>query len=272
MSRYKNMFNYQKKLRNEGMFVPFITVGDPSFDIFLKIVDALIKKGANALELGIPFSDPMADGPIVQNANLRAFKAGINIQSCFSLIFKIRDKYPNIPIGILVYANIIFKYKISNFYTKCNNIGIDSILIPDVPIEESLPFYEESLKNNISQIFICPPNANEIFLKKISSYAKGYIYILSRPGVTGIHQKSYSINKDMITKLKKYSSIPLLQGFGIHKTEEIKNSIKMGMSGVICGSILIKIIEKYSTETKTMIKKIKEKTEFLKLSTKNIYF
>ncbi|CAL4321688.1 tryptophan synthase subunit alpha [Buchnera aphidicola] len=272
MSRYKNMFDYQKEIKNEGMFVPFVTIGDPSFDIFLKIVDALIKKGANALELGIPFSDPMADGPIVQNANLRAFKAGINIQSCFSLLSIIRNKYPNIPIGILAYANIIFKYKISNFYAKCNEVGIDSILIPDVPIEESLPFYKESLKNNVSQIFICPPNANSIFLNKISLYAKGYIYVLSRSGVTGIDQRSCSLNKNMIDRLKRYSSIPLLQGFGIHKIKEIKNSIKMGISGVICGSILIKIIEKYHKEVKKMITKIKEKTEFLKLSTKNIYF
>ncbi|WP_343153938.1 tryptophan synthase subunit alpha [Buchnera aphidicola (Mindarus keteleerifoliae)] len=270
MSRYKYMFNLQKKTKNEGVLVPFITVGDPSFNFFLKIIDVLIKNGADALELGIPFSDPMADGPVVQQANLRAFKAGINIETCFSLLSKIRKKYPKIPIGILVYANIVYKYKISNFYTQCSHVGIDSILIPDVPIEESLPFYKESIKKNISQIFICPPNANISFLKKISLYAKGYIYMVSRPGVTGIEKKSYTIDNNIINTLKKYTSVPILQGFGIHKKKEIKDSIEMGTSGIICGSVLIKIIEKYSEEKK-ILKKIKKKIKFLKLSTKNIF-
>ncbi|WP_343188860.1 tryptophan synthase subunit alpha [Buchnera aphidicola (Neophyllaphis varicolor)] len=269
MDRYKKLFkklNYKK----EGCFVPFLIIGDPSYETSLKIIISLIKSGADALELGIPFSDPIADGVAIQNANLRAFKSEINIHKCFKLISNIRNIYPNIPIGLLVYANIIFNAGINNFYSKCSYIGIDSVLIADVPIEEISEFYDKSIINNVSQIFICPPNAKKEFIIKLSKYCKkGYIYLISRLGVTGIDKEiNKKILKNTILNLKKYcNKLPILQGFGISKISQINLSLSQGISGVICGSIFAKIIEENYNNKRNLIKKMEETTSYFKNAT-----
>lgn len=268
MSRYKNMFQ-KIHILNEGCFVPFVTIGDPSISIFYRIIDALIMSGANALELGIPFSDPVADGVIVQNANLRALSHGITIIQCFEILTILRNKYPKIPIGILVYANIIFKQGINKFYENCKYAGIDSVLIPDVPIEEAEIFEKCAKNNNISSVFICPPNANTDLIKKLAIQSTGYIYLISRSGVTGCFQQTNDPNIQIIQKLKKYNSAPILHGFGISKTSQIKKSLSLGTNGVICGSIIIDIIDKFQKSDNIMIKKIVELSINLKYATKN---
>ncbi|CAL4320856.1 tryptophan synthase subunit alpha [Buchnera aphidicola] len=268
MNRYQNMF-HKLKSKKEGCLVPFLTIGDPSVESFLKIIDILIEEGIDAIELGIPFSDPLADGPIIQNANLRALKNGINIFKAFEIIQYIRKKYYTLPIGILVYANIIFHTKINMFYKLCKEIDIDSVLIPDIPIEEYFNFHKDIILDNISSIFICPPNANKILLKKISKIAKGYIYLLSRSGVTG-HQDHINQPKiNIIQQLKKYSTIPILQGFGIFHTSQILSSLSLGVDGIICGSVIIESIEKYQNNPEFMIQTIRKLIKKFKNATKN---
>ncbi|CAL4326337.1 tryptophan synthase subunit alpha [Buchnera aphidicola] len=267
MSRYKKMFKRLSFLQ-EGCLVPFIVLGDPSLDISLKIVDVLIKNGADSLEIGIPFSDPLADGPTIQKANLRALYKKNTFFQYFQALKTLREKNPQIPIGLLIYANLIYNQGIDNFYFQCFNSGLDSVLIADVPIEESKIFYETANKYKINSIFICPPDSDDNFISKISLYAQGYIYLLSRSGVTGIENKKLSLSTDFIRKIKKYNSVPLLQGFGISDSEQIKKSLSLGVSGVICGSAIINIIEKHLTQEDEMIKEIKNFTKKLKLSTK----
>ncbi|CAL4042644.1 Tryptophan synthase alpha chain [Buchnera aphidicola (Phyllaphis fagi)] len=268
MNRYKNIFQ-KLKLIQEGCFIPFITIGDPSEKLFFKIVDILIQSGADALELGIPFSDPLADGPIIQKSNLRALSLGTDMLKCFSIIKILRCKYPNLPIGILIYANMILNQKINQFYKLCQKCGIDSVLVPDLPIEEYVEFDKYAQLNNIFSILVCPPNANESLIYNIAMKGKGYIYLLSRPGVTGLTNKINYINKNIINKLKIHHSVPIIQGFGISETHHIISSLSYGTHGVICGSVIIQLIEKYYSQKNIMLKKIKNITKILKNATKN---
>lgn len=140
-----------------------MTLGDPGIEQSLKIIDTLIDAGADALELGVPFSDPLADGPTIQNANLRAFAAGVTPAQCFEMLALIREKHPTIPIGLLMYANLVFNNGIDAFYARCEQVGVDSVLVADVPVEESAPFRQAALRHNIAPIFICPPMRMTIF-------------------------------------------------------------------------------------------------------------
>ncbi|MDW2266090.1 tryptophan synthase subunit alpha, partial [Vibrio sp. 1557] len=139
MSRYENMFARLNET-NQGAFVPFVTVCDPNAEQSYKIMEALVESGADALELGIPFSDPLADGPTIQGANIRALDSGATPDICFEQIGKIRAKYPDLPIGLLMYANLVYSRGIESFYERCAKAGIDSVLIADVPTNESAEF------------------------------------------------------------------------------------------------------------------------------------
>ncbi|VFP83666.1 tryptophan synthase subunit alpha [Buchnera aphidicola] len=271
-SRYKLLFKNLSS-KQECCFIPFIVLGDPSIDISIKIIDILIKNGADALELGIPFSDPLADGFTIQKSHLRALYNKISIKQCFNIIKNVRNKYPDIPIGILTYANLVYRQKLSIFYSYCNSIGVDSILIADLPIEESYFFRKVADKYQISSIFICPPDARTNLVKKIIKNNHEYTYLVSRPGVTGI-QPIYSqkLLLQTIQKLKKYKSCPIIQGFGIHKSYQIKKILKNGVQGIICGSRIIQIIEENIINTNKMFIKIEKIIKKFKNETKNIYY
>ncbi|QCI23564.1 tryptophan synthase subunit alpha [Buchnera aphidicola] len=255
MNRYQKLC---KKLIpfKKGCFIPFVVLGDPSIDMSLKIINALIENGADGLELGIPFSDPIADGEIIQKANLRAFNSKINLHKCFDILSEIREKHQTIPIGLLLYSNLIFKFGINKFYLKCYKIGIDSILIADLPIEESYVFRKYAIINNILPVFICPPDAKKNVIKNIAIHSQGYIYLLSRSGVTGINQEIMIPPLSLINKLKKLTKTPLIQGFGVSYPYQIQKIILSGISGVICGSIIAKLIENYFQDDDKLIKEI----------------
>ncbi|CAL4042940.1 Tryptophan synthase alpha chain [Buchnera aphidicola (Anoecia corni)] len=244
MDRYKYLFKKLHYSKNRCL-IPFLTIGDPSLKLSYKIIYFILKKKlAHALELGIPFSDPLADGQTIQKANLRALKSNITLKKCFFLIKKIRNVFKKIPIGLLIYANMVFQKGIYNFFYECYINGIDSVIIPDVPIEESQYFKKTAELYGIHFIIMCPPDANENLLKKISMLATGFVYLLSRTGVTGNNKtiNASSISKTIKT-LKKYTAIPLIQGFGISKVEQIEFALKNKVSGIVCGSAIISMIE-----------------------------
>lgn len=268
MNRYQKMFTY---LQNNklGAFVPFIIIGDPDPISFLSIIDTLISSGADALELGIPFSDPLSDGLAIQKSIQRSFKSGINFKFCLKLIEKIRNKYPSIPIGLLVYANIIIKHTINIFYKYCSELSIDSILIPDVPIEESDVFYNTANHYQIAHIFICPPNATKDLIKNIAQKGNGYIYLLSRPGVTGINNTVFNttILDMLINNINQQNRIlPILQGFGIYTPAQARVSILSGTSGIISGSIIANIIESNIHNIKLLLEQLKQLTQSMKIA------
>ncbi|CRL59186.1 tryptophan synthase subunit alpha [Proteus vulgaris] len=260
MSRYQNCFNALAQ-KQQGAFVPFVTLGDPSPELSLQIIDALIEGGADALEIGIPFSDPLADGPTIQGANLRALNVGVTPTDCFALLTNVRKKHPNIPIGLLVYANLVFSNGVDKFYGKCQQAGVDSVLIGDVPLRESKEFREAAQRANIEPIFICPPNADDELLQELAISGKGYTYLLSRAGVTGTDKRAEQSLTHLTDKLKTYNAPPALQGFGISEPKQVKEAIANGATGAISGSAVVQIIEKNLHQPEVMLKAL---TQFVK--------
>ena len=267
MERYDNAFAALKS-RQEGAFVPFVTLGDPGPEQSLKIIDTLIEAGADALELGIPFSDPLADGPTIQNATLRAFAAGVTPGQCFEMLAAIRQKHPTIPIGLLMYANLVFSRGIDTFYAECARVGVDSVLVADVPVEESAPFRQAAMRHNVAPIFICPPNADDELLRQIASYGRGYTYLLSRAGVTGAENKAALPLHHLVEKLAEYHAAPPLQGFGISSPDQVTAAIDANAAGAISGSAIVKIIEKNVDKPEQMLAELKTFVSAMKAATR----
>jgi len=247
-TRYQQAFA-QLKEKKQGAFIPFVTIGDPDLEQSFEIIKTLIDAGADALELGIPFSDPSADGITIQKAALRALKSGVNTDSCLSVLEKVRAYSPNIPIGLLLYGNLVFARGLDNFYRDMAAAGVDSVLIADLPLRESAPFREAALNNGIAPIFIAPPNGSEDTLKQVSQYSHGYTYILSRAGVTGVDAPTNASSKEkspahhLVAKLKENDAAPGVIGFGISSPEQVIAALATGAAGAISGSAVVKIIE-----------------------------
>lgn len=251
-NRYQSKFKNLKE-NNQGAFVPFVTLCDPNFDLSLRIIRCLIKSGADALELGLPFSDPIADGPVIQKASIRALEAGATTAKCFELIKIIRQEYPEIPIGLLLYSNLVVSNGIANFYRAAENAGVDSVLIADVPIIESAPFVEAATNHHIQPIFIATPNASQEVLKQVAELGQGYTYLLSRAGVTGTDVKAEMPIGNILASLKSYDAPPSLLGFGISGIEQVKEAISLGVDGVISGSAVVKIIQDNLDDEKQLL-------------------
>lgn len=265
-NRYHTAFAALKD-KQQGAFVPFVTLGDPSPELSLKIIDTLIENGADALELGFPFSDPLADGPVIQAANLRALSANTTPSVCFEILTKVRAKHPTIPMGLLLYANLVFANGIDAFYAKAKAAGVDSVLIADVPVEEAQPFITAAKAHNIAPIFIAPPNADETTLKAVSSKGEGYTYLLSRAGVTGTESKAGMPIGDILQKLNQFDAPPPLLGFGIAEPSQVHDAISAGAAGAISGSAVVKIITAYKDDEAQLLAKLGEFTRNMKAGT-----
>ncbi len=241
---YQAMFTQCEK-NNRIAFIPFVTLGDPSFEQSLEIIDTLVVAGADALELGIAFSDPVADGPTIQASTIRAIKNGTSPTRAFELLEKIRNRHPNIPIGLLVYANIVYRKSIECFYKKCNELNINSVLIADVPLKEAEDFEAHALKHRVDPVYIVPPGITDEKLRLIAQRSKGYTYLLGRVGVTGTHKTVVMPNQELVQKLSQFGAPPAVLGFGISTPEHVKAARESRVKGVISGSAVVDIIEKY---------------------------
>ncbi|WOT03954.1 tryptophan synthase subunit alpha [Shewanella youngdeokensis] len=265
-NRYQTAFAALDQ-KNEGAFVPFVTLGDPTAELSLKIIDTLIANGADALELGFPFSDPLADGPVIQAANLRALAAGTTPSKSFKLISTIRANHPDTPIGLLLYANLVFANGIDTFYANAQAAGVDSVLIADVPVEEAAPYIASAKAHGIAPIFIAPPNADSATLQQVSNKGQGYTYLLSRAGVTGTESKAGMPITDVVNQLKQYNAAPPLLGFGIAEPEQVKDAIAAGAAGVISGSAVVKIIDANKDNEANLLSALAEFTRNMKAAT-----
>mgnify|MGYP000109028618 CR=1 FL=1 len=265
--RYQTTFD-NLKAKNEGAFVPFVTLGDPGPELSVKIIKALIDGGADALELGIPFSDPSADGITIQNAGLRALNAGVDTDTCIDILRQVREYAPQIPIGLLLYGNLVFARGIETFYQDMANVGVDSILIADLPIRESAPFRKAADNSKVAQIFIAPPNASDDTLREVASFGRGYTYVLSRAGVTGTETKAAMPASHLIDKLTEFHAAPPVLGFGISEPAQVSEAIKSGAAGAIAGSATVKIIEKNLNDENKMLAELKAFTTAMKAATK----
>ncbi len=264
--RYDNMFESLSD-QNQGAFIPFVMLGDPDIETSLQIILSLIEGGANALELGIPYSDPIADGPTIQQASIRALDSGVKPQDCLQIIAKVRNVYPDIPIGLLLYSNLVLAAGIDEFYQQASTSGVDSILIADVPIREVLPFMQIATAHNINQIMIAPPNASSETLSSIAELSSGYTYLLGRAGVTGAETAATIPTKDLIDKLSSYGVAPPVLGFGISKPEQVKAAIESGAAGAIAGSATVNIIAQHLDDIPTLLDKLKAFSGEMKAAT-----
>lgn len=236
------MSNIKKAFENGKAFIPFITCGDPDLETTTKVVRAAAANGADLIELGIPFSDPTAEGPVIQGANIRALAGGVTTDKVFDLVRDLRRDV-TIPMVFMTYANVVFSYGAERFISACKEIGIDGIILPDLPFEERdefLPICREYGVDLIS--LIAPTSENRIAM--IAKEAEGFIYIVSSLGVTG---ERTQINTDigaMVKLIRENTDIPCAVGFGISTPEQAAKMAALS-DGAIVGSAIIRIIEKH---------------------------
>lgn len=253
--RYQQLFE-RTRSQNQLAYIPFLVVGDPTEGHFLSLVDCVVANGADALELGFAFSDPVADGPAIQQAALRPLTQGFSIEQAFNAVAKVRAKYPELPIGLLTYANLLMAKKISGFYERSQACGIDSVLIADCPVQESALFSSVAKEYGIQSVFIAPPDADEATLQLIAENSEGYTYVLSRKGITGTEVAAPQAQTDFIETLKRYQSAPMVQGFGISEPEHVFAAKKAGVDGIITGSAIVKLINQHYNEPQKMLDEV----------------
>jgi tryptophan synthase alpha chain len=241
-TRYDQMF---KKLdaSRRGAFIPFVVVGDPDLETSLQIIESLVEAGADALELGIPFSDPVADGPVIQAAVVRALESGATPTGCFDVISRIRSRYPDVPIGILTYCNPVITSGLDAYFKRIKEAGIDSVLTADMPVAEAESYVTAARANGVCPVFIAPPNADETTTRQIAEFTDGYTYVVTRKGVTGTDDDVQTSFSGVIDGLKKVGAPRPVVGFGISKPAHVAASIGAGAAGAISGSAIVKIIE-----------------------------
>jgi len=253
MSKIAEAFN------NKKAFIPFITCGDPDLETTKKLVIEMEANGADLIELGIPFSDPTAEGPVIQGANIRALSNGITTDDIFGMVAELRETV-KIPLVFMTYANVVFSYGKDRFFANCKNAGIDGIILPDVPFEEKAEFEAVAMEYDVDFISMIAPTSKER-IDMIAKEAKGFIYVVSSLGVTGTRAEINSNIKDLVERVRKNTDVPCAVGFGISNPEQA--ATMAGISdGAIVGSAIVRMIEKYGKdspkEVGRFVKDIKE--------------
>ena len=233
MSRYAAMF---ERLDGEGAFGAFLMLGDPDFEASAKFLDSVVQGGADMVEVGIPFSDPVADGPVIQAAAQRALAGGVRVGDCLELIRSFRERHPNVPVGILTYANIVVAR--TGFMRDAAEAGADSLLIADVPALEAEPFVREMEQAGIEPVLIAAANTPDATLRRISDLSKAYTYCVSRAGITGTHAGG-QFDAELVRRLAEAGAPPPMFGFGISRSEHVRAALAAGARGVICGSAIV---------------------------------
>lgn len=234
-----------KAFENGKAFIPFITCGDPDLETTAKIVREAVANGADLIELGIPFSDPTAEGPVIQGANIRALKGGVTTDKVFDLVRELR-KDVKVPMVFMTYSNVVFSYGADKFISTCKEIGINGLILPDLPYEEKEEFLPQCKKYGVDLIsLIAPTSENRIAM--IAKEADGFIYLVSSLGVTGTRSEISTDLKSIVDVIRQNTSVPCAIGFGISTPEQAKKMADIA-DGAIVGSAIIKIIEQYGKD------------------------
>lgn len=246
------MSNIRKAFENGKAFIPFITCGDPDLETTEKIVYAMVEAGADLIELGIPFSDPTAEGPVIQEANIRALTGAskVTTDKVFDLVRKLR-KTVTVPMVFMTYANVVYSYDADKFISTCKEIGIDGLILPDIPFEEKEEFTPICEKYDVELVsMIAPTSHNRI--KMIAKEAKGFIYCVSSLGVTGTRSEITTDIGEMVRLVKEVSDVPCAVGFGISNPEQAKKMADLS-DGAIVGSAIVKLIAKHGKDAAPVV-------------------
>ena len=239
------MSNIAKAFQNGKAFIPFITCGDPDLETTAAAVRAMAQNGADLIELGIPFSDPTAEGPVIQAANIRALSGGVDTDKIFDLVRDLRRDV-TVPMVFMTYANVVFSYGADKFISICSEIGIDGLILPDIPFEEKEEFSEICRRYGVDLIsLIAPTSANRIGM--IAREADGFIYLVSSLGVTGVRSEITTDLASIVKVIRENTDIPCAIGFGISEPEQAKRMASIA-DGAIVGSAIVRILEQYGKD------------------------
>lgn len=249
------------KTKGKKAFVPFNLLGYPTEEDCIKSLLALIEGGANALELGIPFSDPIADGPLIQQASHTVLENGFTVDQALKIVEAVKNKHPQIPMTILTYFNIALARGTTQFLKDLKRAGAAGVTFVDLPVEEFEEVHGQILESGLAPVMLISPLTPEDRLEKILKYARGFLYLISRAGTTGMQESYHDQLKDRILTIKSKSSLPVLVGFGISTPEQAASMIKLGADGVIVGSKIIDLIsskrsQELGSYTETMVRAI----------------
>ena len=245
------------------VFIGFTVAGDPDKTTCVRIARALIAGGTDILELGVPFSDPVADGPTIQKADERALGAGTTPATVFEIVRTIR-KESDVPIVLLTYYNIVYRRGIERFYREAHDAGVDGILLADMPVEESDEVCNIASRRDIAPIFLISQTTSDKRIKKIAAKARGYLYLVAVLGVTGVREQVTEGAIDLVRRVRMHTPLPLALGFGISKPAHAQICARAGADGVIVGSAIVEIVERTLKDPDAMERKLKEYVSAMK--------
>lgn len=247
MNRIDTCFEKLKK-ENKKALIPFITGGDPNLETTVELVHTLVANGADLIEIGVPFSDPMAEGVTIQASSNRSLQQGTTLKSLFEVVKKIRTKNTTTPILFMMYVNTIYRFGKEKFFALCNECGIDGVVVPDLPYEEQGEILQEADKANVHSIFLVSPTSGAKRIQKIAEHARGFLYCVSSTGITGTRETFSTNFKEFFSLIDAYTTIPTAIGFGISTPQQVEE-MKQYADGVIVGSAIVKIIAEYKEQS-----------------------
>jgi tryptophan synthase alpha chain len=241
MKTYKQVFSDLKE-RDGTALIPFFVIGDPDFETSLSIVKTAIDAGADVLELGIPFSDPIADGPTIQKADIRAIHSGMGVAKALEFVAKVKQ-YRDVPIGLLMYYNLVYQYGTQRFFNDFHGAGVNSVLVADLSIDDVDEIASPAAAAGLDTVFMVTPNTRPERMRLIASRTTGFIYTVSVLGVTGSREQLSDTVSGLVDRLKSLTDVPVCVGFGISKPEHAAAVARAGADGVIIGSKVVGLIE-----------------------------
>jgi tryptophan synthase alpha chain len=230
------------RAEGRGALVPFVVLGDPDIETSDALIQALVRGGADALELGLPFSDPPADGPVIQAADVRALQAGVRVDDCFELLRRHAQR-SDVPVSLLVYWNLVLQRGVDRFYADCAAAGVDAVLVADLPLQEADEALLAARKHGVAPVLLATPLSSDARLRAIAAVADGYLYVTARIGVTGAVSGIDAGLKAELARIAALTDLPLLCGFGIGGPAEVAAVLAAGAHGAIVGSALVRHIE-----------------------------
>jgi tryptophan synthase alpha chain len=240
MSRYSAMFE-RLRLKGEGALGAFVMLGDPDPRTGARVLDALVDGGADMIEVGIPYSDPIADGPVIQAAAGRALASGVRTAECFDLIAGFRRRHPRVPVGILTYANLVLARGRDGFFAQAAGAGADSLLVADLPSLEAESWAKQMRAVGLDPVLIAAGNTPPRTLANIARLSGGYTYCVTRPGITGNHMQA-RFDRGLVDRLQHLDAPPPVFGFGISTPAHVHSALEAGAAGVICGSAIVSLV------------------------------
>ena len=252
--------------QDQAAFMPFLVIGDPDIETSHALVDALIDAGADILEFGFPFSDPPADGPVIQAADKRAIDAGVTPDVAFEFLDAVHARH-GVPVALLMYYNLILQYGVKEFYARAKRAGVDAVLVADVPIEESEDCVQAARAAGIAPVFIATPLTSEARLAAINDLSGGYLYAVTRVGITGEQADLAAGLARELSRYKAAVALPVLAGFGISSPEHVRDALSAGADGVICGSALIRRVQDNMGHPNELVASVYELAAALKAAT-----